>query len=77
MTLRHWVRRLEAAREEAAALTSWATYRTWRIYLANSARQFVTGRMGLVQVLLARPDVRGHVSLPRTRADLYTPAPAA
>jgi cyclopropane-fatty-acyl-phospholipid synthase len=77
MTLRHWVHRLEAAREEAAALTSRATYRTWRIYLANSARQFVTGRMGLVQVLLARPDAKGHVSLPRTRADLYTPLPTA
>lgn len=71
LTLRHWVARLEAAREEATALTSAETFRTWRIYLANSARQFVAGRMGLVQALLARPDEHGTVSVPRTRADLY------
>ncbi len=76
LTLRHWISRLEAAREAATALTSPAIYRTWRIYLANSARQFVRGRMGLVQALLARPDARGRVVLPRTRADLYA-VPAA
>lgn len=70
-TLRHWVRRLEAAREEAIGLTSPATYRTWRIYMANSARQFAAGRMGLAQALLARPDARGAVGVPRTREDLY------
>jgi cyclopropane-fatty-acyl-phospholipid synthase len=70
-TLRHWVRRLEAAREEAIGLTSPETYRTWRIYMANSARQMAAGRMGLVQALLARPDTHGVVTLPRTREDLY------
>jgi cyclopropane-fatty-acyl-phospholipid synthase len=70
-TLRHWVRRLEAAREEATALTSAGTYRTWRLYLANSARQMAEGRMGLVQVLYARPGAHGVVELPATRADLY------
>jgi cyclopropane-fatty-acyl-phospholipid synthase len=70
-TLRHWVQRLEAAREEAIALTSPETYRTWRIYMANSARQMAAGRMGLVQALLARPDAHGVVTLPRTREDLY------
>ncbi len=71
LTLRHWVRRLEHAREEAMALTSAETYRTWRIYMANSARQFAAGRLGLVQALLARPDAEGMVPLPPTRADLY------
>ena len=70
-TLRHWVRRLEAAREEAIGLTNPETYRTWRIYMANSARQFAAGRMGLAQVLLARCDARGLAGVPATRADLY------
>ncbi len=70
-TLRLWVQRLEAAREEAIGLTSPATYRTWRIYMANSARQFAIGRMGLAQSLLARPDGRGVVEVPGTREDLY------
>jgi cyclopropane-fatty-acyl-phospholipid synthase len=70
-TLRHWVQRLEAAREEATGLTSPETYRTWRIYMANSARQFAAGRMGLAQALLARPDGRGVVEVPRSREDLY------
>lgn len=71
LTLRQWVRRLEAAREEAIALTSPETYRTWRLYMANSARQFSAGRMGLAQALLARPDAHGAVEVPRTREDLY------
>ena len=74
LTLRHWVRRLEAAREEAIGLTSPGTYRTWRIYMANSARQFAAGRMGLAQALLARCDARGLAGVPATRADLYVGA---
>ncbi|HEU4762096.1 MAG TPA: class I SAM-dependent methyltransferase [Gemmatimonadales bacterium] len=70
-TLRQWVERLEAARKEAIELTSPETYRTWRIYMANSARQFTAGRLGLAQALLARPDARGAVGLPGTREDLY------
>lgn len=70
-TLRQWVERLEAAREDAIELTSPETYRTWRIYMANSARQFAAGRLGLAQALLARPDARGAVGLPATREDLY------
>ncbi len=70
-TLRQWVERLEAARENAIELTSPETYRTWRIYMANSARQFAAGRLGLAQALLARPDARGAVGLPATREDLY------
>ncbi len=70
-TLRHWVSRLEEAREEAIGLTNPETYRTWRIYMANSARQFAAGRMGLAQALLARPDPQGGVEVPRTREDIY------
>ena len=46
------------------------TYRIWRLYMAGSARGFATGRLGVVQTLLAKPDA-GVSGLPLTRADLY------
>jgi cyclopropane-fatty-acyl-phospholipid synthase len=70
-TLRHWLRRLERRHPEAARLVGEATYRVWRLYLAGSARAFATGRLGVVQALLARPDPDGRVAIPPTRADLY------
>jgi len=70
-TLRHWVRRLEARHDEATRFASDGTYRTWRLYMAGSAHSFATARLGLWQVLLARPDSAGAVALPPTRADLY------
>lgn len=70
-TLRYWLRRLERGHAEAARLVGEATYRVWRLYLAGSARAFATGRLGVVQALLARPDPDGRVAVPATRADLY------
>lgn len=70
-TLRHWVERLEAHREDAIALTSEATYRTWRLYMAGSANAFERGRISVNQTLLAAPTPDGQVSLPATRADIY------
>jgi cyclopropane-fatty-acyl-phospholipid synthase len=75
LTLRHWVRRLEARRSEAAALVGWRTYRLWRLYMAASAHGFATGRVGLIQALLARPDRDGSHALPLTRRDLYRDGP--
>jgi cyclopropane-fatty-acyl-phospholipid synthase len=37
LTLRHWVRRLEAKHEEARKITDDITYRVWRLYMAGSA----------------------------------------
>lgn len=74
LTLRHWVRRLEARRHEAVALVGSETYRVWRLYMSASARAFATGRLGIVQVLLGRPGPDGACSLPLTRADLYRKA---
>jgi cyclopropane-fatty-acyl-phospholipid synthase len=71
LTLRHWLRRLEAARAEAEALVGEQTYRVWRLYLAGSAHAFSIGRLTVAQLLLAKPDRHGRVSLPPTRADLY------
>ena len=70
-TLRHWVRRLEARSHEARDLVGDATYRVWRLYMAASAHAFATGRIGLAQILFAKPHTNGRSCHPRTRADLY------
>jgi cyclopropane-fatty-acyl-phospholipid synthase len=71
LTLRHWVRRLEAAHAAVVAATDETTYRIWRLYMSASAYSFATGKLGVVQYLLSRhlPDGTGRV--PLTRADLY------
>jgi cyclopropane-fatty-acyl-phospholipid synthase len=71
LTLRHWIRRLESHREEAIALVGEPTYRVWRLYMSASAYGFRTGRIGIIQSLLAKPRADGRVDLPRTRKDLY------
>lgn len=71
LTLRHWVRRLEACREEAIALVGEPTYRVWRLYMAGSARAFATARLSVVQTLLGKPDQNGRTGVPLTRADLF------
>jgi cyclopropane-fatty-acyl-phospholipid synthase len=71
LTLRHWIRRLESRHDEAVALVGEPTYRVWRLYMSASAYGFRTGRIGIIQSLLAKPHCDGRVELPRTRADLY------
>jgi cyclopropane-fatty-acyl-phospholipid synthase len=71
LTLRQWVHRLEARRDEVAVLVGEATYRVWRAYMAGSAHAFASGRLGVVQMLLGKQDANGVVHLPSTRADLY------
>lgn len=70
-TLREWGRRLAQGSDAARALVGERTVRVWRLYLAASAHAFATARIGVVQVLLARPDAAGGSCHPRTRADLY------
>jgi cyclopropane-fatty-acyl-phospholipid synthase len=70
-TLRHWTARLERSEREAKRLVGEVTYRVWRLYMAGSAYGFASGRLAILQALLAKPDARGRVPLPRTRADLY------
>ena len=72
LTLRHWVRRLEARREEAIALVGEPTYRVWRLYMSASAYGFRTGRIGIIQSLLAKPYLDGPLDLPLTREWLAT-----
>jgi cyclopropane-fatty-acyl-phospholipid synthase len=71
LTLRHWVRRLEAAASTALQLVGHEAYRTWRLYMAASAHAFTSRRIGITQTLFAKPSASGRASLPLTRADIY------
>jgi cyclopropane-fatty-acyl-phospholipid synthase len=72
LTLRHWVRRLEAKSEDAKRIVGEVAYRIWRLYMAGSAHGFAIGRLNLYQVLLSKPD-QGDSRLPLTREDWYCP----
>lgn len=71
LTLRHWVRRLEAGHQRIRALVGESAYRVWRLYLAVSAHGFDHGDLAVYQTLLARPGADGRVRLPLTRRDWY------
>jgi len=72
LTLRHWVRRLEAHHDEALKFVDEPTYRVWRLFTSGSAHGFATGRLNVYQALLVKPDERGQSGLPLTRKDWYT-----
>ncbi len=71
LTLRHWVRRLEDAREQALALVGEERYRIWRLYMSACVLEFEDGATGIHQILASR---RGATppSLPLTRRDIYS-----
>jgi len=73
LTLRHWVRRLEAKAGQARSIVGDVTYRVWRLYMAGSAHAFTTGRLNLYQILLSKPD-HGQSHLPLNRDDWYSRA---
>jgi cyclopropane-fatty-acyl-phospholipid synthase len=73
LTLRHWVRRLEAHHEQALGVVDEPTYRVWRLFMSGSAYGFSAGRISVYQALLVKPD-GGRSGLPLTRADWYTDA---
>lgn len=70
-TLRQWVRRLETHEDQARSIVGDETYNAWRFYMAGSARGFSLGRMGVVQMLLAKRTSDGSASIPLTRGDVY------
>jgi cyclopropane-fatty-acyl-phospholipid synthase len=70
LTLRHWVRRLEAKQEEACKNVGSTTYRIWSFYMAGAAYMFESARYNLYQSLLFKHN-RGVSGLPLTRADWY------
>ncbi|MGH7477853.1 MAG: class I SAM-dependent methyltransferase [Longimicrobiales bacterium] len=71
LTLRHWVRRLEAQHDEAARAAGESTYRAWRLVLAGAARRFDSRELSVYQTLLAKPRPGGAAGLPLTREDWY------
>jgi cyclopropane-fatty-acyl-phospholipid synthase len=70
MTLREWVKRLEAAHDAALNYVSEDAYRVWRFYMAACAMEFEAEGTGIYQVLASK---RGTMNLPipLTRRDLY------
>lgn len=70
MTLRHWVRRLEANRDAAVREVGQTSYRIWRLYMAGCALAFDSGGTGIHQILASKRD-GGRWTLPLTRGDLY------
>ncbi len=70
LTLRQWLRRLEARRAEAIAVAGEWVYRAWRIYLTASVLEFERGGITINQTLFARPE-NGDAGLPLSRAGLY------
>jgi len=71
LTLRHWVRQLEAKHEQALTYVDEPTYRVWRLFMSGSAHGFTVGRLNVYQTLLVRPDDDGNSGLPLTRAAWY------
>jgi cyclopropane-fatty-acyl-phospholipid synthase len=72
-TLRRWVRRLEARKDEAVALVGEMTFRVWRLYMSAAAAGFAQGRIGLIQLLVSKAPAGLADVLPLTRDDLYLP----
>ncbi len=79
LTLREWVRRLEANHDRAVAAASEVDYRIWRAYMAGSVVGFETDDLGVVQVLAGRnaslPLDRGFMA-PRVDAEQPAGSPA-
>jgi cyclopropane-fatty-acyl-phospholipid synthase len=72
LTLRHWVRRLEANHAKALEFVDEPTYRVWRLFMSGSAHGFAHGRLNVYQTLLVKADESGGSALPLTRADWYS-----
>lgn len=75
LTLREWVKRLEAAHEAALQFVTEDAYRVWRFYMAACAVEFEAEGTGIYQILASK---RGTLTLPvpLTRRDVYDqPAP--
>jgi cyclopropane-fatty-acyl-phospholipid synthase len=65
LTLRAWVRNLEANWDATVAEVGIPRARIWRLYIAGSALGFEAGRLQVHQVLAVRPD-EGRSGMPLT-----------
>ncbi|MGP3772603.1 class I SAM-dependent methyltransferase [Streptomyces sp. SDT5-1] len=64
LTLRQWVRNLEAAWPQALKLVSPGRARVWRLYMAASALSFERNRIGVNQVLAVKTPESGVSAMP-------------
>ncbi len=70
LTLRHWVRGLEACKQTLLQHVSETTWRIWLLYTAGCAAAFQRGDIGVYQTLLSYSR-GGRSGLPLTRHDWY------
>jgi cyclopropane fatty-acyl-phospholipid synthase-like methyltransferase/tryptophan 2,3-dioxygenase len=70
-----WSENLKKHRDKIVAVVGSETYAESYEHLDAMSRQFGAGELGLFQVLLGKPDRRGRVSVPQTRAGLYLRKP--
>jgi cyclopropane-fatty-acyl-phospholipid synthase len=68
LTLEHWLRRFDDAREHVCQMYDERFVRAWRLYLCGAQAAFRAGEMQLFQVLFARGRSN---QVPWTRAYLY------
>jgi cyclopropane-fatty-acyl-phospholipid synthase len=69
LTIEHWLARLYAQRERAAAEVGWTKTRMWLLYFTLCARGFERGPIGIFQTLSSKRQV-GASGLPLARGDL-------
>ncbi|WP_033346624.1 SAM-dependent methyltransferase [Catenuloplanes japonicus] len=67
LTLREWVRNLEAHWDEAVEQVGAGRARVWRLYMAACALAFETDRLGVNQILAVKPHSDGHNVMPLVR----------
>src|SRR5581483_963817 len=72
LTLRAWVRNLEANWDEAQALVGPRRARIWRLYMAACVRNFEAGRTAIHQVLGVRRSPVGASGIPLRREEWLT-----
>jgi cyclopropane-fatty-acyl-phospholipid synthase len=65
LTLRAWLDRLEAHRDEAIALVGAERERIWRLYMTAAARAFALGEIGVMQTLAVRGGAEHRLGLVR------------
>lgn len=70
LTVRHWIRNLEAQHAAIVRLNDERTYRIWRLLLAGGVQIAEQGRSTIFQTLLSKRGP-GATAAPLTRADLY------
>jgi cyclopropane-fatty-acyl-phospholipid synthase len=71
LTLRSWVRRLDARADEAHRAVGVPSYRAWRLYMAGAEESFRSGKLNIYQTLLLKGRRKSPSGLPLTRDDWY------